>query len=332
MKRLLFISVLCSILLISCFSSQNAQTSTTYTSDENLVTYQDFYNDLSPYGRWVNYGGYGNVWIPMEQGFSPYSSNGHWLYTQMGWAWQSGYQWGWAPFHYGRWFHDNNIGWAWTPGYEWAPAWVNWRGGSQYYGWSPMAPSGYQNFQDNDDWNFVECRYITQRNLNNYYINNYNDRRIIIQNSNQINNYNTVGQRKFNYGPSQQEVEAATNSRLHAERIEQMQRAVMTNHNDPNNGYQSQNRRYQRPFPENQNPDRQIFTPPNENRIPERRFNHDENPMGSRNINRTPQIEKPIDHQITTPVQINSQPIREFHPNKNENDQTKPKKPEHPIQ
>src|SRR5580658_7969653 len=69
------------------------------------VNYQTFYDDLSPYGQWIDYPQYGYVWMP-DAGldFKPYGSNGQWVYTDDGWAWSSGYSWGWATFHYGRWF------------------------------------------------------------------------------------------------------------------------------------------------------------------------------------------------------------------------------------
>src|SRR4249919_932696 len=92
------------------------------------VSYQSFYDEMSPYGRWIDYPGYGYVWMPsVAYGFKPYATNGHWVYTDMGWAWNSDYPWGWAAFHYGRWFYDGSFGWMWMPGQEWAPAWVSWR-------------------------------------------------------------------------------------------------------------------------------------------------------------------------------------------------------------
>jgi len=37
----------------------------------------------------------------------------------------SDYKWGWAAFHYGRWFRDDRRGWLWKPGNEWGAAWLN---------------------------------------------------------------------------------------------------------------------------------------------------------------------------------------------------------------
>jgi hypothetical protein len=100
---------------------------------QGTVSLQVFYDELSPYGNWVSYNNYGFVWIP-EAGldFYPYSSNGKWVFTDTGWTWYSGYNWGWAPFHYGRWLYDNSYGWMWVPDTEWGPAWVTWRSGGDY--------------------------------------------------------------------------------------------------------------------------------------------------------------------------------------------------------
>src|SRR6266567_1899101 len=59
--------------------------------------YQEFYDQLSPYGNWIDYPGYGYVFMPnVEPDFKPYSTNGHWVYTDEGWTWASDYSWGWA--------------------------------------------------------------------------------------------------------------------------------------------------------------------------------------------------------------------------------------------
>src|SRR4030095_4783503 len=56
------------------------------------VSYQSFYDQLPPYGNWVNYPGYGYVWIPNAgPDFRPYATNGNWIYTDAGWTWASNY-------------------------------------------------------------------------------------------------------------------------------------------------------------------------------------------------------------------------------------------------
>ena len=87
-----------------------------------------FYDTLAPYGGWVNFQGYGWCWRPTivvyNTGWQPYCDNGHWVYTDCGWYWVSGYSWGWATFHYGRWFHNQRYGWCWRPDTTWSPSWV----------------------------------------------------------------------------------------------------------------------------------------------------------------------------------------------------------------
>src|SRR6185503_20487468 len=61
-------------------------------------------------------------------------------------TWVSDYDWGWAPFHYGRWVWIAGRGWSWIPGRRYAGAWVSWRVGEPglgYIGWGPLAPSWY---------------------------------------------------------------------------------------------------------------------------------------------------------------------------------------------
>ena len=72
--------------------------------------------------------------------FSPYATGGDWLQTEYGWTWISDWDWGWAPFHYGRWLAVAERGWCWMPGTLWGPAWVSWRAGGGYVGWAPLAP------------------------------------------------------------------------------------------------------------------------------------------------------------------------------------------------
>jgi hypothetical protein len=139
-----------------------------------VVTYQSFYNELSPYGQWVSTPEYGNVWVPAAGAqFQPYGSCGHWVLTDFGWTWVSDYNWGWAPFHYGRWEFDGLMGWYWIPGYEWSPAWVNWRSCNGYYGWAPLGPTyvngGYATYScPPERYVFVNATYINSPNVYNY--------------------------------------------------------------------------------------------------------------------------------------------------------------------
>ncbi len=180
------------------------------------VSFQIFYDDLSPYGSWVDNDDYGYVWIPdVYDGFTPYATNGHWIYTYDGWTWVSNYSWGWAPFHYGRWTYDPYYGWLWIPDNEWGPGWVSWRRSDDYYGWAPLGPgisidisyqSGY-NLPYNQ-WTFVRNRDFGRTNINNYYINNSNNV-TIINNTTVINNTRVDNSRnvRYNSGPDRTEVE-----------------------------------------------------------------------------------------------------------------------------
>jgi hypothetical protein len=139
------------------------------------VSFQTFYDELSPYGYWIDYPGYGYVWAPaVGAGFAPYATAGYWVYTDLGWTWVSNYRWGWAPFHYGRWHYDDFYGWLWLPGNEWAPAWVVWRSSPGYYGWAPMGPGVYVVSGNNYNihhhhWVFVEQQYLGDQNISSYY-------------------------------------------------------------------------------------------------------------------------------------------------------------------
>jgi len=103
----------------------------------------DFYEPLSPYGHWEVVGSDGRCWIPggVEADWSPYE-NGYWEQTDAGWYWVSDEPWAWATYHYGGWDYDSHFGWYWVPQTQWAPAWVSWREGGGYIGWSPLRPSG----------------------------------------------------------------------------------------------------------------------------------------------------------------------------------------------
>ena len=102
----------------------------------------DFYEPLSPYGRWEVVGSYGRCWIPgrVDPDWRPYS-NGYWQRTDAGWYWASDEPWGWATYHYGRWDLSAQFGWDWVPQTQWAPAWVSWHQGGGYVGWAPLHPS-----------------------------------------------------------------------------------------------------------------------------------------------------------------------------------------------
>jgi hypothetical protein len=105
------------------------------------VSISVFHDQLTPYGRWVVAGSYGNVWVPhVATGWAPYV-DGQWVYTDYGWTWASSDPWGGVPCHYGSWAWVDPYGWVWTPGTVWAPAWVTWAYSGDYVGWAPIPPT-----------------------------------------------------------------------------------------------------------------------------------------------------------------------------------------------
>jgi hypothetical protein len=200
------------------------------SAQQSYVSYQIFYDQLSPYGYWVDYPDYGYVWIPDEgSDFVPYSTRGHWILSEYGWTWVSDYSWGWAPFHYGRWDFDNYYGWFWIPDNEWGPAWVSWRRSNGYYGWAPLEPGisisvsfGRQYDSRNDHWIFVRDRDIDRSDINRYYVNR-SDHDRIIRNSTVINNTYVDNRRNSTYvaGPDRGDVQKNTGRRVNPVAIDE---------------------------------------------------------------------------------------------------------------
>jgi hypothetical protein len=102
-----------------------------------------FEGALAPYGQWAESAQFGRVWLPAaarDPNWQPYAA-GQWLWTdEYGWYWKSDEEFGWIVYHYGRWLWESTYGWLWIPGAEWAPAWVAWRQGEDYVGWTALPP------------------------------------------------------------------------------------------------------------------------------------------------------------------------------------------------
>ena len=203
-------------LIVSCSNSLPAQ-----TSASGSITYQTFYDELAPYGTWIDYPGYGHVWNPRIEGeFRPYATNGNWIYSNEGWAWSSNYAWGWAPFHYGRWLYDDFYGWLWVPGYDWSPAWVTWGFVDDYYCWAPLLPGvnvglAFTTWRPHSFyWNIVGRAHIYDKNISTVIIER--DRINTITNRiSIINNFNTTRIHNFySRGPEVGEVEKYTNRKI----------------------------------------------------------------------------------------------------------------------
>jgi len=183
------------------------------------VSYQSFYNELSPYGQWVNTQDYGYVWVPAAgPDFQPYATAGYWSYTDYGWTWVSNYSWGWAPFHYGTWDFDGTLGWYWIPGYQWSPAWVSWRSTPGYYGWAPLGPTytynGYATYNcPPERYVFVNASYMNNPNMGRYYEPraqnaSYFSRSAVVTNT----YYDRGSNNTYHSGPPSTEVERYTKS------------------------------------------------------------------------------------------------------------------------
>lgn len=186
------------------------------------ITYQSFYDNLSPYGNWIEYPGYDHVWSPNVDGdFRPYLTNGNWEYTNEGWAWASNYDWGWAPFHYGRWIYDPQYGWLWIPGYEWSPAWVTWGQVDNYFAWAPLGPRvnvgyAYNNWRPNSIyWNIVPREHIYDRDVSRFAEDRDRDNSFVnrIQT---IDNFNrtSIHSQYYSRGPQLKNVEQYTNRKI----------------------------------------------------------------------------------------------------------------------
>ena len=196
-----------------------------------------FQNELSPYGRWFNTPRFGQVWVYDDPAFRPYATDGHWDYTNCGWSWVSDFDWGWAPFHYGRWEYDSFYGWMWIPGYEWASAWVSWSQYAGYYGWAPLGFGSGINISFGavpyNRWNFLPRQYMGNRDFYRYCSpprNNY------FRNAVTINNFYEGREGSFTTGPQRHEVERFTNNRIEERHIDYGRKPEYSNNNGNNRG------------------------------------------------------------------------------------------------
>jgi hypothetical protein len=103
----------------------------------NSTPYGYGYSDLSYYGGYANFPGYGMLWQPYftGAGWNPFMDGAWSWYPGMGYLWASAYPWGWMPYHYGNWVYSSGLGWGWQPG-----GWNGWQGGIHFIG----APAGFR--------------------------------------------------------------------------------------------------------------------------------------------------------------------------------------------
>jgi hypothetical protein len=189
------------------------------------VNFNFFYHNLNSYGEWIEVDYDVIVWRPynISRSWSPYSV-GNWEYTRYGWYWNSYEPFGWATYHYGRWYYDDFYGWVWVPGYEWGPSWVEWRYSDNYIGWSPLPP--YAEFRlrvgiyfsinyrtSYHHWNFVTYNRFCHRNVHSYFVGpSYKNR--IFNNTKYRTNYYADRGRIINGGIDRNYIERRSGSRV----------------------------------------------------------------------------------------------------------------------
>jgi hypothetical protein len=324
MKTLQFAIIL--LITVSSFSFTNNQVKAQQVS----VNFSVFQQELGPHGRWMTNPRFGQVWIYSDPGFKPYYSDGHWEYTNYGWSWVSDFDWGWAPFHYGRWEYDPSFGWMWIPGYEWGAAWVSWSAYDDYYGWAPLGYGVNINVSFGsiayDRWTFIPRRNICDRDINRYYIapgRNNGFRNAVV-----INNYYEGNGRggRFMRGPERHEVERYTHNRIQERRIDDRERRgryIADNNNgrrDQNNSSNdrrsdarqgSDNNRQQG----NQNfPQRRDVAVNNDNNNGDRRNNRQQRTIDDQQ--RNPNV---LNRREAAPADNNRQPNRDINNNPQQN-------------
>ncbi|MCC6864760.1 MAG: hypothetical protein IT280_01215 [Ignavibacteria bacterium] len=220
----------------------------------NTVSFQSFYDVLSPMGEWIqitkedadedmnNGEGEGNflaksddefifIWKPeVTEGWKPYS-NGRWEYCEQGWFWVSSDKWGNTTYNYGRWWHSPKFGWVWLPGYTWAPAWVRWRmtNDGKHVGWVALSPKAkWKNetgitdktyhYKNNDaDWVFVDNNTFAGE-ISSITLKSSNNSDLI-KNSSLITEIKTENDRVFTGGPDAMEMEKRTGKKYNSKRL-----------------------------------------------------------------------------------------------------------------
>lgn len=199
------------------------------------VTVAYFQQSLSPYGTWVMVPGYGMCWQPAvavtSPEWQPYCDRGHWVYTDAGWYWESDYSWGWAAFHYGRWWRHGHYGWVWTPDTVWGPSWVCWRNHDAYCGWAPLPPGSrfevgigwtYRHARVGADFDFglsVNCfTFVGYNHFRDHHMDRYRvprrDLEPVFRHSRVDNHYSMNRSSIVNEGPDRRRIGAASHTEV----------------------------------------------------------------------------------------------------------------------
>jgi len=172
-----------------------------------------FHDRLALHGDWIHTGAHGLAWTPrrVPHAWRPYSV-GYWAFTDADWTWVSDEPWGWATYHYGRWYFDPVYGWVWVPDSVWGPAWVVWRSGDGFAGWAPLPPDVDVTFGAFDvalepfAFTFCEERFLVDRALTSHLL--PVDRNVtIVRLTQNVTAYSRVDGRMANRGVDVREVE-----------------------------------------------------------------------------------------------------------------------------
>ena len=172
----LLLIIVIPILNNGCYTTGIQNNNNGTQNNNNNETENNFYNspDLNNYGEWISINYYGDVWRPyVVNDWMPFT-NGHWIYANGNWTWNSYEPFGWIVYHYGYWYDDPYYGWVWIPTDNgWSPARVMWINYGNYTCWAPLPPYGivYGNPWDAGGyryWHVVRDRYFTEDDLRNY--------------------------------------------------------------------------------------------------------------------------------------------------------------------
>ncbi|MGE5429597.1 MAG: DUF6600 domain-containing protein [Syntrophomonadaceae bacterium] len=164
------------------YQDQNRESQDYHGYTHERETFNYFYNSLNPYGQWMQMDNDVYAWHPdnMGRNWQPYTV-GRWVWSTDGWYWDSYEPFGWATYHYGRWYYDDYYGWLWIPDDQWGPAWVEWRYSDDYIGWAPLPPYAvfdihigihftYDWHFPYSCWNFMPYRYFDGYDVHRYYV------------------------------------------------------------------------------------------------------------------------------------------------------------------
>lgn len=135
---------------------------------------RDYREELRRHGEWILVSPYGKLWHPnaIEVGtdFAPYLSGGHWQLTPRGWVFDARWKWSEVVFRHGRWLWTQDYDWLWSLDEREGLAFVDWRIGSEWIGWSPQPPAAPRGGAPEPErrWFYVKARHFAQDELPRY--------------------------------------------------------------------------------------------------------------------------------------------------------------------